>query len=114
MGPHQVIKKPRSEKRRTTRVLTNIRCYPEEKAAIENKAKKKGMSVGGYLRECALNRLITPRGDSESIDKLIELGARQKAIYDVIKREGMTPELSKQFTETLVAMKMTLQNFNIR
>lgn len=95
-------------------MLTKVRCYPEEKAEIERDAKKKGLSVGGYLRASSLNRLITPRGDQTSIDKLVALGARQKAIYEVIKQEGMTPEREKQFSDTLVAIKMTLQNFNIR
>lgn len=109
-----MTKKPRSEKRRTTRVLTNIRCYPEEKAAIENKAKKKGMSVGGYLRECALNREVKPLGDQASTDKLVILGAHLKATHDVIQRDGMTQELSKEFSETLVAIKVALQNFKVQ
>ena len=36
-----------------------VACTPEEKAAIFEKAQANGLSAGGYLRMCALNR-VTP------------------------------------------------------
>lgn len=39
---NETMKKPRSEKRRRTLLLTNVRCYTEEKERIVSKAKAKG------------------------------------------------------------------------
>ncbi|EPH4247955.1 plasmid mobilization protein, partial [Escherichia coli] len=40
----------KSEKRNRTALLPSVRCLPEEKALIKEKAELSGMSVGEYLR----------------------------------------------------------------
>lgn len=106
------MKKPRSEKRRKTRLLTNVRCYTEEKAAIVARAEAKGMSVGAYVRECAMKRKVKAKGDASGIDSIVALGAHQKQIYQRIKAEGMTAELEAEFSKTLRELKTAFENFN--
>lgn len=48
----------KSEKRKRTELLLGIRCLPEEKEAIQKKAKTAGLSVGEFLRRAALGRRI--------------------------------------------------------
>lgn len=94
----------KSEKRNRTELLLGIRCLPEEKALIKEKAELSGMSVGEYLRRCALGRRITPPTDIRMINELLRLGGLQKHLYNQMQSH-MTPELSKQFSEVLVALK---------
>ncbi|WP_425272755.1 plasmid mobilization protein [Rahnella woolbedingensis] len=48
----------RSEKRNRAALLPSIRCLPEEKQQIKESAHAAGLSVGEYLRRCALGRRI--------------------------------------------------------
>ncbi|PIJ47765.1 hypothetical protein BV501_18770 [Erwinia sp. OAMSP11] len=108
---NETMKKPRSEKRRKTELLTNVRCHDEEKTLIVSKAEAKGISLGAYIRDCAMRRTVKEKGDASGIDAIVALGARQKQIYQQIKAEGMTPELDAEFSKTLRELKTALENF---
>ncbi|MGR7464159.1 plasmid mobilization protein MobA [Klebsiella aerogenes] len=96
-----------SENRQRTEVLLGIRCYPDEKEQIRDSARAAGLSTGEYLRRCALGRRIVARTDTELKKELLRLGGLQKHLYTQM-REGMTPELSQLFAETLVAIRVAI------
>ncbi|ECH4667728.1 mobilization protein [Salmonella enterica] len=97
----------KSEKRQRSEVLLGIRCYPEEKEAILQSAKAAGLSTGEFLRRSALGRKIVARGDSAQVRELMKLGGLQKHLYNEMQAQ-MTPELSKQFSEVMVALKKAI------
>lgn len=53
-------KKRRGSETRARKKIVPVRCTPEEYAEITAKAEAAGLSAGGFLRKCALNR-VTPR-----------------------------------------------------
>lgn len=55
-------------------MLLGIRCLPEEKEAIQEKARLAGLSVGEFLRRCALDRKISVRTDIKLMKELLRLG----------------------------------------
>ncbi|AWK15698.1 plasmid mobilization protein MobA [Candidatus Fukatsuia symbiotica] len=93
----------RSEKRQRTEVLLGIRCYPEEKKQIQEKAEVAGLSVGEFLRRCALSRRIIPRTDVKLIVELSKLGGLQKHLFN----EGKGVH-SQAYSEILVALKKAI------
>lgn len=98
----------KSEKRLRSAQLLGIRCYPEEKEQILHSAQAAGLSTGEYLRRCALGRRIIARGDSAQVRELMKLGGLQKHLHNELKDKGMTPALSKQFSEVMVALKKAI------
>ncbi|MGL5719550.1 MAG: plasmid mobilization protein [Alphaproteobacteria bacterium] len=106
--------KPRSEKRLRTRLLSNVRCYPEDKEKIMARAKAKGLSTGGYLRECALRRNIQAKGDAVRLEEIVALGAELKDLYRQVQSSGMTPALHSLLCGTLSQMAVAFQNFTPR
>lgn len=93
----------KSEKRKRTELLLGIRCLPEEKEAIQKKAKTAGLSVGEFLRRAALGRRIDAQCDTEMIMELRRLGGLQKHLF----REG-NGVLSKEYSQVLVALQKAL------
>ncbi|EGZ8610208.1 TPA: plasmid mobilization protein MobA [Salmonella enterica subsp. enterica serovar Muenchen] len=93
----------KSEKRKRTELLLGIRCFPEEKEAIQEKAKTAGLSVGEFMRRSALSRRIDAQCDTEMIMELRRLGGLQKHLF----KEG-NGILSKEYSQVLVALQKAL------
>lgn len=102
----------KSEKRNRTELLLGIRCLPDEKDAIKEKAKLAGLSVGEFLRRCALDRKISVRTDIKLMNELLRLGGLQKHLYNEMKTQ-MTPELSRQYSDVLVEIKKAIVALDI-
>lgn len=96
----------KSESRKKNIVL-RIRCTNDEANAIREKAKKAGMTASKFLRCSALNRKIMTRTDTKLMSELLRLGGLQKHLYSEMKL-GMTSELSRQFSDVLVAIKKAI------
>lgn len=102
----------KSEKRQRTALLGSVRCYPEEKEQIQESAKAAGISTGEFLRRTALGRRIVAKGDTRQMNEILKLGGLQKHLYSEMQAKGMmTPELSRQFAETLTALQTALMKF---
>lgn len=97
----------KSEKRQRSEVLLGIRCFPEEKLQIQESAKAAGLSVGEYLRRCALSRRIIPKTDTKLIMELQRLGGLQKHLFNE-GRGNVSDVFSKQYSEVLVAIKKAI------
>lgn len=93
----------KSESRQRDQWL-KLRCTEEEANVLREKAKAAGISTSELLRRSALNRKIMTRTDTRLMAELLKLGGLQKHLYNQMQ-EGMTTELSKQFSEVLVAVK---------
>ncbi|HHV6209826.1 TPA: plasmid mobilization protein MobA [Salmonella enterica] len=93
----------KSEKRNRTALLPSVRCLPEEKEAIQEKAKAAGLSLGEFLRRSALGRRIDAQCDTEMIMELRRLGGLQKHLF----KEG-NGLLSKEYSQVLVALQKAL------
>lgn len=93
----------KSEKRNRTALLPSVRCLPEEKEAIQEKAKAAGLSLGEFLRRSALGRRIDAQCDTEMIMELRRLGGLQKHLF----KEG-NGVLSKEYSQVLVALQKAL------
>ncbi|ECC9721770.1 ribbon-helix-helix protein, CopG family [Salmonella enterica] len=102
----------KSEKRKRTELLLGIRCLPEEKEAIQEKARIAGLSVGEFLRRCALERKISVRTDVRLMNELLRLGGLQKHLYNEMRLQ-MTPELSRQFADVLVEIRKAVVALDI-
>ena len=99
----------KSEKRLRTALLLGIRCTPEEKQQLQEKAKVSGLSVGEYLRRCGLGRNIVPKMDVQMINQLSSLGGLQKHLFTQMEQlKMMTPALSQQYAEVLMAIKKSI------
>lgn len=105
----------KSEKRQRAALLPSVRCFPEEKEQIKASAASAGLSVGEYLRRCALGRRIVAKGDTQQMKEIMKLGGLQKHLYLEMQKQGvMTTELSKQFAETLTALQIALMKFDAK
>lgn len=93
----------KSEKRNRTALLPSVRCLPEEKEAIQEKAKAAGLSLGEFLHRSALGRRIDAQCDTEMIMELRRLGGLQKHLF----KEG-NGVLSKEYSQVLVALQKAL------
>lgn len=103
----------KSEKRQRTALLGSVRCYPEEKAQIQESAKAAGISTGEYLRRCALGRRIVAKGDTRQMNEIMRQGGLLKHLYSEMQKQGMmTAELSKQYAEALTAMQVAFLRFD--
>lgn len=97
----------KSEKRNRTELLLGIRCFPEEKQVIQGSAQAAGLSVGEYLRRCALGRRIIPKVDTRLIMELQRLGGLQKHLFNE-GRGNVSEVFSKEYAEVLVAIKKAI------
>ncbi len=97
----------KSEKRNRTALLPSIRCLPEEKEEIQESAQAAGLSVGEYLRRCALGRRITAKVDTKLIMELQRLGGLQKHLFNE-GRGNVSEKFSKEYSEVLVAIKKAI------
>lgn len=102
----------KSEKRQRNKWL-KARCNEEEAELIRQKAEAAGVTVSDLLRRSALNRKIMTRTDQRLLSELLRLGGLQKHLYTQMQ-EGMTTELSKQFSETLVALKRAVLHMDLQ
>jgi protein required for attachment to host cells len=102
----------KSEKRQRNKWL-KLRCTEEEVEVIQVKAVAAGLSVSELLRRSALNRKIMTRTDMKLMNELLRLGGLQKHLHNQMK-DGMTTELSKQFSEVLVALKKAVIQLDLQ
>ncbi len=93
----------KSESRQRTEWI-KVRCTPEEKELLTEKAKAAEVSVADLMRRSALKRTIKTPTDKKLMGELLQLGGLQKHLFNQMQ-QGMTTELSKQFAEVLVAIK---------
>ncbi|HEY3591125.1 MAG TPA: plasmid mobilization protein MobA [Buttiauxella sp.] len=96
-----------SESRKRNALLPSVRCFQEEKLAILESAQTAGLSVGEYLRRCALSRRITAKTDTKLIMELQRLGGLQKHLFNE-GRGNVSDVFSKQYAEVLVAIKKAI------
>lgn len=94
-------------KARQATVRIELRCSEVDAALIRGKADAAGISTSDLLRRSALNRKIVTRTDQRLMRELLRLGGLQKHLYNQMQ-EGMTTDLSKQFSETLVEIKKAI------
>ena len=97
----------KSESRNRTALLPSIRCFPEEKLEILESAQAAGLSVGEYLRRCALGRRITPKTDTKLMMELQRLGGLQKHLFNE-GRGNVSEVFSKEYSDILVAIKKAI------
>ena len=102
----------KSEKRQRNKWL-KARCTDEEADLIRAKAEAAGLSVSDLLRRSALTRKIVTRTDQRLMNELLRLGGLQKHLYNQMQ-DGMTTELSKQFSEALVALKKAVLQIDLQ
>lgn len=102
----------KSEKRQRNKWL-KARCNEEEAELIRQKAEAAGVTVSDLLRRSALDRKIMTRTDQRLLSELLRLGGLQKHLYTQMQN-GMTTELSKQFSETLVALKRAVLHMDLQ
>jgi hypothetical protein len=81
-----------------------VRCTLEEKALLVEKAKAAEVSLSDLMRRAALNRKIKTPTDKKLMGELLQLGGLQKHLFTQMQA-GMTTDLSKQFSDVLVAIK---------
>lgn len=93
----------KSEKRRRTAWIPAIRCFPDEKIQIEEKAKDCGLSMGQYLVQCGLGRQTRSNVDSMVINELRRLGGLQKHLF--VEGQG---GLSAQYADVLQEIKLAI------
>jgi hypothetical protein len=103
----------KSEKRQKTALLGSVRCLPHEKEKILESAKAAGISTGEFIRRSALGRRIVAKGDTRQMNEILKLGGLQKHLYTEMQKQGMmTPELSRQFAQTLTLLQVALLKFD--
>jgi hypothetical protein len=93
----------KSGKRNRTALLPSVRCPPEEKEAIQEKAKAAGLSLGEFLRRSALGRRIDAQCDTEMIMELRRLGGLQKHLF----MQGHRAD-SKEYAELMTELKKAI------
>lgn len=93
----------KSESRNRTALLPSIRCLPEERDEIRQKAADAGLSVGAFILRCALSRKIKPRNDHKLIAELSKLGGLQKYLFTQGNGIG-----SKEYAEVLQELKKAI------
>lgn len=98
----------KSESRKRTELLLGVRCYPDEKEAIQEKAKSAGLSVGEFFRRCALGRRIEAKCDTDLILELRRLGGLQKHLFN--EGKGV---LSKEYSDILVEIKKAILSIDM-
>ncbi|WP_174889541.1 plasmid mobilization protein MobA [Candidatus Williamhamiltonella defendens] len=98
-----------SEKRQRTQLLLGILRTPEEKKLIQEKAEASGLSVGEFLRRCALGRRITPKTDVKLISELSKTGLLQKQLFN----EGKGVH-SQEYSDILVALKKAILKIDFK
>lgn len=91
-------------KARQATVRIEIRCTLADADLIRDKALAAGISTSDLLRRAALNRKIMTRTDTRLMNELLRLGGLQKHLFTQMQ-DGMTTELSKQFSDILVEIK---------
>ncbi|WP_338019894.1 plasmid mobilization protein MobA [Rahnella ecdela] len=65
------------------------------------------MSVGEYLRRCALGRRITAKTDTKLIMELQRLGGLQKHLFNQ-GRGSVSDKFSKEYSGVLVAIRRAI------
>lgn len=82
-----------SEKRKRTALILSIRCFPEEKQQLKEKAQAAGLNLSTYLIRCGLNRRIKTHFDPELVMELSRLGSLQQRLFNegkgVLKAKNM-------------------------
>lgn len=96
----------KSEKRQKN-TLIQFRCTEAEAETIKNKSIVAGLTTSDYLRRTGLNRRIQVRTDIRMMNEIKRLGGLQKHLYTQMQ-EGMTTELSRQFSEVLIEIARAL------
>ncbi|ASV34518.1 mobilization protein (plasmid) [Candidatus Williamhamiltonella defendens] len=89
-----------SEKRKRTALIPSIRCFPEEKEQLKEKAQSAGLNLSTYLIRCGLNRKIKTHFDPELVMELSRLGSLQKRLFN--EGKGV---LSEEYAQVFVAIQ---------
>jgi len=84
--------------------MIKVRCTLDEKELLVEKAKAAEISVSDLMRSAALKRKIKTPTDKKLMGELLQLGGLQKHLYNQMQ-DQMTTDLSKKFSEVLVAIK---------
>ena len=93
----------KSERRNRTATLPPVRCLPEERDEIRQKAEDAGLSIGAFMLRAALGRKIVPQTDHKLINELSRLGGLQKHLFKEGNGVG-----SKEYAEILQAIKAAI------
>ena len=99
----------KSESRNRTATLPPVRCLPEERDAIRQKATDAGLSLGAFMLRCAMSRKIVPQTDHKLIMELSRLGGLQKHLFTQGKGIG-----SKEYSEVLHELKKAILRIDQR
>ena len=99
----------KSESRNRTALLPSIRCLPEERDSIRQKAADAGLSLGAFMLRCAMSRKIVPQTDHKLIMELSRLGGLQKYLFMEGKGVG-----SKEYSDVLLELKKAIMRIDQR
>lgn len=89
-----------------------VRCTLDEKSTLQAKAKAAELSLSDLMRSTALNRKIKTPTDKKLMGELLQLGGLQKHLFNQMQ-DGMTTELSQQFSDVLVAIKKAVNAIDL-
>ncbi|WP_241136325.1 plasmid mobilization protein MobA [Achromobacter insuavis] len=92
-----------SESRKKTKHIM-VRVTPEEKAAIEAKARDVNLSAPAFLVAAGLGRQTRSKVEEHLINELRRLGGLQKHLFT--EGGGL---LSREYSEILVAIRDAIQ-----
>ncbi|MEB8059299.1 plasmid mobilization protein MobA [Pseudomonas fulva] len=91
-------------KARSATSRIEIRCTEADKAKLKAKAEAAGINLTDLMLRAALGKKIQTRTDTRLMNEMLRLGGLQKHLHNQMK-DQMTQELSRQFSEVLVALK---------
>lgn len=92
-----------SENRKKTKHIM-VRVTPEEKIAIEEKARDVNLSPPAFLLAAGFGRQTRTRGDEHLVNELRRLGGLQKHLFN--EGGGL---LSKEYSQVLVAIRDAIE-----
>lgn len=93
----------KSEQRQRDKVM-HLRWHEDEINLVTQKAIQAGMTRAEFIRCCALGKRIRVRTDLNMQAELLRQGGLLKHLHNEMKTQ-MTAELSKQFSDALIAIK---------
>lgn len=91
-----------------------IRLTEEQRNLLITRAANAGTSVSAYMRSrlSAKDKLV-PATHQENVLELRKEGARLKEIFEDLRQNGVSPELSREYDEALSKLTSLLERIAI-
>lgn len=94
----------KSEERQKQKFF-KFRCTAEEIAVLHEKGKAAGIGASEFVRRAAFGRKIVTRTDVKLMAQLMRTAGLLKHLYNQMRDDVMSTELSLEFSQTLREMK---------